>query len=689
MVTAKKSIASSELDKKSFAVGNNISQSGGSVLEAMKALPGVTLNQEGKIELRGSDKVSVLIDGKQSSLTGFGNQKGLDNIPASSIERIEIINNPSAKYDAAGMAGIINIIYKKEKSTGFSGDAGLTLGVGELWSRRNNLPNIMDKYSFTPKYQPSVALNYRTEKINLFLQSDVIIRKKVNSNEFSDRTYENSAPITSQFLENRTQQQYTVKGGFDWYINNNNSFTIYALWDDEYHTDRGHVPYDNALTGERVRFWTWEEDERTYFMNYAMNYEHAFAQPGHKLSADFLYTKGNEDEVFPFTDQSESRPEGSTDETHLIAKEKVSKLNIDYVLPLQSGRLETGAGVHLRSIPITYDIFPGEGSILDPNLGEWSDYREDIYSAYANYIFESKAWEIEAGARLEQTYFEYNIDPANIYYPDNSKHDYLSLFPNIRTTLKFSDKDKLSLFFNRRIDRPGEFELRPFPKYDDPEILKTGNPFLKPQFTQTYEVAYKHILKDGAINASVFYRDIEDIFARVYTIDENSVDNVINAIPENLGKGSNLGFEMSFNKTLSKIIDLSGSINWYKNTIDAFTGTHLYPYPQDFTFAEQETNTWNAKINSLFTLTEKSKFQVSAVYYAPDIIPQGKIEERFSLDFGYNKKFLKDKAELNITATDLFNTFGIKQQISGEDFNLHTENFYETQVLTVGIKYKF
>lgn len=688
-ITAKRSVVSSALDKKSFAIADNVSQSGGSVLEAMKALPGVTLNQEGKIELRGSDKVSVLMDGKQSSLTGFGNQKGLDNIPAASIERIEIINNPSAKYDASGMAGIINIIYKKEKSTGFSGDAGLTMGVGELWSRRDNLPNIMDKYSFTPKYQPNIALNYRTEKINLFLQSDAIIRKKVNSNEFSERNYNNGNEITSQFLENRTQQQYTVKGGFDWYITAHNTLTAYALFDDEYHIDRGHVPYDDAISGERIRFWTWEEDERTYFMNYALNFTHEFTQPGHEFSLDFLYTKGNEDEVFPFTDQSEKRPEGSTDKTHLVAKEEVARFSADYVLPLKSGRLESGADIELRSIPITYEIFPGENSVLDYNLGQWSDYREDIYSAYLNYIFESRNWEIEAGTRLEQTYFEYKIDPENIYYPDNTKHDYLALFPNIRTTLKLDKRNKLSAFVNRRIDRPGEFEVRPFPKYDDPEILKTGNPFLKPQFTYTYELAYKRVYGTGTINASVFYRDIENIYARVYTSDNHSGYTVLNAIPENLGKGSNLGFEISWNEKVNEKLDINGSFNWYRNTIEAFEGTHHYPYPQDFLFEKQNTNTWNAKFNSTITVSKTAKVQCTAVYYAPDIIPQGKIDERFSFDVGYNKKFLKDKAELNIAATDLFNTFGIKKKIEGEDFSMNVSNYYETQVISVGLKYKF
>ena len=165
MVEAQRAIVSGELDRKSFDVADNIAQTGGSVLDVMKGLPGVTVSQEGNIVLRGSDKVAVLIDGKQSSLTGFGNQKGLSSVPAANIERIEIINNPSAKYDAVGMAGIINIIYKKEKEKGWNGDVGFTFGLAEITTRKEDLPTELGRYHVNPKYIPSLNLNYRASSI--------------------------------------------------------------------------------------------------------------------------------------------------------------------------------------------------------------------------------------------------------------------------------------------------------------------------------------------------------------------------------------------------------------------------------------------------------------------------------------------------------------------------------------------
>jgi len=687
-VMAKKEVISSGLDKKSFDLTENVSQSGGSVLDAMRNLPGVTIDQEGKVILRGSDKVSVLIDGKQSSMTGFGNQKGLDNIPVSNIERIEIINNPSAKFDSKGMAGIINIVYKKQKETGFNGEAGFNFGVGEMTKRKNNLPNIMDKYSFTPKYNPSISLNYRANKTNFFLQSDGMVRRKVNTNEFTTRDYSDGNPdIISQFLENRSQQEYNIKSGFDWLIDDNNTLTLFALFEDEYHIDRGHVPYDYLSNGKRKRFWTWAEDENTRFINYAANYKLKFAQPGHEIEAGFLYTKGGEDELFPFTDSSAVR--NSVDESHLLVDEIVSQFKLDYVKPLRKGRIELGSEMQLRKIPISYKINPGVNSILDKNLGDWSEYNEDVYSAYANWVHETETIEIEGGLRLEATTINYDIDPANIYYTKNDSYNELSLFPNIRFTYKINEKNKLSAFFNRRVDRPGEFELRPFPKYDDPEILKTGNPYLRPQYTSTYEVAYKTNWETGSFYCSAFYRNISDIFSRIYTTDETASTTIINTIPQNLGEGQNLGFETAFDQKITKYWNMNGSFLWYANQINAFSGTSIYPYPQPFTFKESKSNTWNFKLNNQVQLPWDTKLQATAVYYAPDIIPQGTVKERFSFDFGIKKSLLKDQAEMTLSATDLFNTFGIRKTFEGDGFNLTSENYYETQVATLGIKYKF
>ncbi len=246
VITNNEQGVSDVMDKKTFSVQDNISQSGGSVLQAMSNLPGVTV-QEGKVQLRGSDKVTVLIDGKQTALTGFGNQTGLDNIPASAIEKIEIINNPTAKYDANGNAGIINIIYKKNKREGFNGKVGFATGLGSLWVRRQNFPDIRPQYQMTPKINPSLSLNYRKNKINAFFQGDYLYTQTLNKNEFVNRTYDDGNEIRQQLKRNRNTTFITTKAGVDWNIDNSNQLTISGLFGTEKIIDRGDQPFSMPI----------------------------------------------------------------------------------------------------------------------------------------------------------------------------------------------------------------------------------------------------------------------------------------------------------------------------------------------------------------------------------------------------------------------------------------------------------
>lgn len=255
MIEAKRATVNSALDKKTFSLADNVAQSGGSVLDAMKTMPGVAFDQEGKVVLRGSDKVVVLIDGKQSSLTGFGNQKGLSNIPASNIERIEIINNPSAKYDANGFAGIVNIIYKKEKQTGLNGNVGLSFGLGVLSKRKEDTPTDLGSYSVNPKLIPSLNLNYRTKNLNYFSQSEFIIQEALPNNEFTTRNYDDGRNIISQVPENRRQFRSIITGGIDWELSDNDAITFSAMFDREKHIDTSQVAFINLDNNVRNRLF--------------------------------------------------------------------------------------------------------------------------------------------------------------------------------------------------------------------------------------------------------------------------------------------------------------------------------------------------------------------------------------------------------------------------------------------------
>ena len=683
VVKASKEMVGSKMDKKTFSVADNIAQSGSSVLQAMQNLPSVTV-QDGKVQLRGSDKVMVLIDGKQTGLTGFGSQSGLDNIPASAIEKIEIINNPSAKYDANGNAGIINIIYKKNKKEGFNGKVGLTSGLGALWERKENLPTIRPQYTMTPKINPSVSLNYKKDKINAFLQADYLYTETLNKNEFVTRTYDNGAIINSQLKRNRNTHFTTIKTGFDWYIDDKNTLTVSGMFGSEKIIDRGDQPFFNGDFSTRRRLWQFLEDELKTTVMASAAYQHKFSEPGRLLNAGFNYTFHREDEKY-FYDNILVGSTG-TDAFKLLSDESVFDLNLDYIEPLKNGRIETGVKFRKRDIPTNMDFQPGQNSVIDANAGGPATYKELIPAVYGNYVYENLKWEAELGLRLEYVDLKYEVNPNHNTYKSDG-YNYTQPFPNMRLAYKFNDDNKLSVFFNRRVDRPNEVDIRIFPKYDDAEIIKVGNPMLKPQFTNSLELGYKKVWNKGSLYTALYHRFAEGTITRISSTVPGS--EIIYATFQNVNKSYNSGVEMVFSQDVSSLYSFNVNMNAYRNQIDAFTVENKYPVSYLFSADQQVMYSGNMKWNNSFHFPKKMDAQLTAVYLAPDIIPQGKIQARFSVDFGLKKSVQKGKGEIFFNATDLLNTLVIKKEIQGAGFSYTSNDYYETQVFRLGYSYKF
>jgi hypothetical protein len=687
IVTAQRQILEPNLDRRVFDLGNDLARATGSVLDAMRGLPGVTVTQEGMIQLRGSDRVAILIDGKQSGLTGIGNQAGLDSIPAGSIASIEVINNPSAAYDANGMAGVINIVYRQDQAEGLQLDSGVSLGVGALDKRKPDLPTELGSYSSNGKVNPRVNLVNNGETGSYFVQTDVLLQEDLPNNEFTTRHYDDGRVTYSQVPENREQEQVVLRGGFDREIDDYRSWTFSSLFDFEHHTDVAQVPYIDGVTMQPYRLWFWQEEEKTGHLNLVLTHTREFEQPGKELTWSLQYTRGWEDEAYFLNDRSALR--NAQDETHLDALEHTLPFQLDYVKPLRAGRMETGFKLQRREIPVDYHVNRGEDTVIYPGLGDWSEWGEKIYAGYINYVREQPKYALEAGFRAEQTDVRYDLPPENIYYSQSDAYDYFEPLPNVRLTYNVSASDRLAVYYNNRVDRPGEPELRIFPKYDDPEILKVGNPYLRPQFTERYELAYERVWERGNAVVSLYRRNIDDPFVRVFAIDDSNPDYaIVNRIYQNVGSGTHAGVELVFSHDIGEHWELSGSANVYENVIDAAETTLLFPVVRPFSVPRSEDDTWDMKLSSLLKLPNRIEAQMSVVYYAEKPIAQGREAARSSVDLGFKKPVLRD-AELVVSVTDLFNQFGIRQYIDGDGFDAVYENFYETQTVTVGVNYRF
>lgn len=681
--TAKQEVVSSKLDKKTFTVADNITQSGGSLLDAMKNLPGVT-TQDGKVLLRGNDKVMILVDGKQTALTGFGGQSSLDNIPASAIEKIEIINNPSARYDAAGNAGIINIIYKKEKKEGFNGKVGMTAGAGALWEKKENFPTIRPQYHFTPKINPSISLNYRKNKLNAFFQGDNLYTKTLNKNEFVDRFYDNGNTIRQQTKRNRTTNVVTARAGLDWFADASNTFTVSGLFSSEKILDRGDEPFFNADLKERLRLWQFLEDELKTTVTASAGWQHRFKQPGRLLNAAFNYTFHREDEKYFFTNILPTFT--GLDSFKLLSDEHVGDLTVDYIQPLKHGRFETGMKFRRRYIPVNMQFKPGENSPLDVNAGGYASYAETIPAVYGTYIFENKLFEVEAGVRLEYVSVDYKVNPSHPVYKSDGYH-YFQPFPNVRLAYKINDNNKLSLFYNRRVDRPNEVDIRIFPKYDDAEIIKVGNPALRPQFTNSFELGYRSSWKKGYLFSSVYHKRMEGTITRIGSIVPGS--SLIYNIFQNAGKSYTTGTEWLLSQTVNKWLTLNMNLNGYHNIIDSFSVLNKYPVENVYSAPRESIYSGNIKFNALFRFPKKLEGQLTAIYQAPDLVPQGKTFSRFSIDLGLKKTIQKGMGEVFMNATDIANTLNLRKEIKGNGFSYISTDYYETQVIRVGYNFKF
>jgi outer membrane receptor protein involved in Fe transport len=676
------------IDTQVFRLDDGPTQSTGTILDAMKNLPGVTVDEEGHVSLRGSDQVAILIDGRQSSLTGFGSQRGLDSVSAANIEAIEIINNPSARFDAAGMAGIINIIYRKEQQLGWSGDIGMSLGVGQFTRQRRDLPTDLGSFTTNEKLTPSVNLNYRTPRTRTFAQGELLLQDDLPNNEFTTRFYDDGRVIESQVPENREQYHYTVRLGSDLTVNDRNTITVSGVHDYEHHTDIAQVPFILQATGQRQRFWFWRESEGTGFTNANADFTHRFGAPGHELGVNLQFTRGKEDEAYFLNEQSPIRT--GTDDTHIIAIENTLPLSIDYTRPLPTGRLELGTKLQRRWIPVTYTVRRGVQSVIYPGLGDFSDWDENIFAGYANLVRITPRYTLEGGLRLEETQVSYTIPAENIYYPGSDAYDYFGVFPNAKFTLNLTGGNRITAAYNRRVDRPGEPELRIFPKYDDPEILKVGNPFLRPQFTNVYELGLSRSWLGGLASAAVYHRDVSDAFLRIFAIDDSNPSyDIVNRIFENAGNFRQTGVQLTTSQDIVRAWRMTGSVNWFHNDVDPLETTLFFPTRRPFSLSGSTDNTWDLTINNRFQLPRSVELQANYIRYASRNVPQGRERSRSSVDFSAKKPLMGERAELVFTFTDIFNDFALQHEIQGRGFTALYQNFLETQVATLGVRYRF
>lgn len=329
---------------------------------------------------------------------------------------------------------------------------------------------------------------------------------------------------------------------------------------------------------------------------------------------------------------------------------------------------------------------PGQNSQIDTGAGGRATYREMIPAIYGNYVFESERIELEGGVRIENVHLDYDVEPGHNTYTSDG-YSYFMPFPSVRAAWKFDDSNKLTLFFNRRVDRPNEVDIRIFPKYDEPELIKVGNPGLQPQYSTSAEAGYKTSWSNGSFYAAAYHRLVDGTITRIATQAPGSV--LLYNVFQNAGRSRSTGSEFVWQQALTPNLSLTANASAYQKTIDAFTVVNKYPVPVTYSAERQQLTSGNAKLDLGLKLARGWQAQVSNVYLAPDLLPQGRIESRFSFDMGLKKSISQGKGEIVVNATDLLNTMQLRRTTRGTDFSFVSTDYLETQLVRVGYSWKF
>lgn len=652
-----------KIDRKVITVGRDLTTAGGTASEIMNNIPSVNVDQDGNISLRGNQNVRVLVDGRP---TNVDPAQLLKQIPSTSIKKIELITNPSAKYNPEGMSGIINIILHKNSNNGFNGNfnAGITFGE-------------------TPKYNNSLDMNYRVGKVNFFTNVGSNFGRYFNEG-LVRRLDIGSDQVIDIFNDN---EGYLGKFGMDYYINDNNTLSVYT--NQNYFEGTGNVGID-ILYPETLGLQNISQlaiyNSGNHNNTYNLAYKHKFEKEGHTLDFEGNYndTEGTQDATFDTTTGSEfvSYADRITDTGNNTT------LNLDYINPLtENSTLELGA--EGRLIRTENDYVTTNPAVTNPALQNSNyTYDVDIFSAYATFGQKFEKFSYQLGARFESYKVKANFNRGEATFDD----DYLTVYPSAYLTYSVNQNNMLQLSYSRRVDRPSIEQTKPVREFATPLLTSIGNQYLEPQFTNSVEFNYTKMFGQGSsITGGVFYRLINDEINRVLYPDENT-ENTQDQIMSfaNFDNNTAYGFEISANYKIAKWWNIQPAIDFssisQKGLVSVLVPGTVDEY--ESVIKEIDANAFNARLNSNFKVNDRLSFLLFGFYRGPVDGVQNNSKDMYKIDSGARYSLLDNKMSISVRFNDMFNTmrYGFD---STNPFPQSGEFRWESRTVYFGINYLF
>jgi len=636
VVQAEKSTMELSLDKKIFNVGQDLANAGGSATEILSNIPSVAVDAEGNVKLRGSENVRILIDGKPSGLVSFKGGSGLQQLQGSLIEKVEIITNPSARYEAEGMSGIINIVLKKERKDGFNGSFEIIGGQ-------------------PANYGGAANVNYRHKKINFFINYGLAYRiTPSRGSQYQELNSYDTTLITRQKYDTRFRGfNNNIRGGLDYFFTETSVLTASYLYRRSTGNRLRHIRYDDYGSDQLLLGYTnrqQDEDEDEVNGEYALTYKKTFAREGQELSADFRFLDYWESSDQIYT-QSTFSPDGTRDASRELFQrslndeyEKQYLTQVDYVQPFgEGGKLEAGLRSSFRNMVNDYlvgnqnaagEIFPL------PGFDNYFIYNENINALYGILGNKTKRLSYQVGLRAEHTDVKTTLRETN----EVNLRRYANLFPSAHFTYNLPKEHALQISYSRRVRRPVYFDLSPYFTLSDSRNVMGGNPNLNPEFTNAFDLGHIKYFDKGSLSSSLFYRHT---IGKITTIRRVNNQGIATLLPENLAAEDAFGAELTGSFTPTNWWKLDQSFNFFRSIIDGSN------FQENFS---THTYSWFTRHTSRFTLPHNIDFQVRANYEAPQKTPQGSQKALYYLDLGINKDILGKKGTITLNVLDLFNT---------------------------------
>lgn len=685
VVTAETTTVDVRLDKKIYNIGKDLTTSGATISDALANVPSVTVDVDGAINLRGNNNVRILINGKPSAIAGFGSTDVLQQLPAEAIEKVEVITSPSARYDAEGSAGILNIVLKRDKTLGFNGSVRANIGTP-----LNNGIN--------------VNANARTDRFNFFTNIGYTQRQPPGNAVFENNYFEETSQFDRIFElrdYDRDRENFNVNIGSTYFFNDTTEVTVSyfnRMGDDSDLTNNDTERFINGdLASQTIRIENELEEEMTH--QFAVNFEKRYDSEGHRLTADFQYAIDDEKTTNLIEENEVFLAPELIAQDDIVEKNDQTDLLIqaDYVRPMGDAQFEAGFRGNYENEVTDFRLNTLDQNgqlVFDDTISNVFDYNENVTAVYSQYGNKIGKFSFLLGLRYEHTQLKGKTTPygdinniQELLGDDvdlNFDNNFSGFFPTVNLNFEIGEDENITLGYNRRINRPRGWFVNPFPSRSSRTNIFQGNPSLNPAFSNAFDLGYlKRFDKLLTLNGSVYYQRETDSFERIQEETGQTTSDgipIIRSIPINLSSNERYGAEIGVLYNPTDWWRLNGSFNYFKFISDGqFNG-------RDF---GAENESFFGRFSSKIDLPWKVQWQTNAFYRGPRENAQTKTDPIASLDLAFSKDFLNDNATISLNVRDLFNSRKRQQFTVTDEFTSNSEFQWRERQITMTVVYRF